>query len=111
MQRRPVPRTTYYCSFCGKSQDQVERLIAGPNGVYVCNECVATFSKADQTPQKERGLRCSFCGKNQRQVEQMTGGPRGVTICSECIELCEEIIAEEMQNRAQQRATKEKPEE
>jgi ATP-dependent Clp protease ATP-binding subunit ClpX len=31
---------TYRCSFCGKSQDQVQRLIAGPGGVYICDECV-----------------------------------------------------------------------
>lgn len=31
---------TYRCSFCGKSQDQVHRLIAGPAGVYICDECV-----------------------------------------------------------------------
>ena len=30
----------YHCSFCGKSQDDVLRLIAGPNQVYICNECV-----------------------------------------------------------------------
>ena len=30
----------YHCSFCGKSQSQVRRLIAGPNGVYICDECV-----------------------------------------------------------------------
>ena len=30
---------TLRCSFCGKTADQVERLIAGPN-VYICNECV-----------------------------------------------------------------------
>ena len=30
----------YNCSFCGKSQDQVKRLIAGPGSVYICNECV-----------------------------------------------------------------------
>jgi alkylhydroperoxidase/carboxymuconolactone decarboxylase family protein YurZ len=30
----------YQCSFCGKSQEQVQRLIAGPGGVYICNECV-----------------------------------------------------------------------
>ncbi|HEY7947423.1 MAG TPA: ClpX C4-type zinc finger protein [Acidimicrobiales bacterium] len=29
------------CSFCGKSQEKVEKLIAGPDGVYICNECVA----------------------------------------------------------------------
>lgn len=28
------------CSFCGKHQDEVRKLIAGPNGVYICNECV-----------------------------------------------------------------------
>ena len=30
----------YRCSFCGKSQDQVRKLIAGPNGAYICDECV-----------------------------------------------------------------------
>jgi len=29
------------CSFCHKSQDRVEKLIAGPEDVYICNECVA----------------------------------------------------------------------
>ena len=33
-------RTQYHCSFCGKSQDQVRRLIAGPGAVYICDECV-----------------------------------------------------------------------
>ena len=28
------------CSFCGKSQDQVKKIVAGP-GVYICNECIA----------------------------------------------------------------------
>ncbi len=31
----------FKCSFCGKSQDKVRRLIAGPNFVYICDECVA----------------------------------------------------------------------
>jgi ATP-dependent Clp protease ATP-binding subunit ClpX len=30
----------YLCSFCGKNQDQVHRLIAGPNGVFICDECI-----------------------------------------------------------------------
>jgi aspartate carbamoyltransferase catalytic subunit len=34
------PARTYRCSFCGKSQDQVQRLIAGPDGVYICDQCV-----------------------------------------------------------------------
>jgi hypothetical protein len=33
-------RGVYRCSFCGKSQERVQRLIAGPGGVYICNECV-----------------------------------------------------------------------
>jgi DNA-binding transcriptional MerR regulator len=33
--------TSYACSFCGKDQARVDRLIAGPNAVYICNECVA----------------------------------------------------------------------
>ena len=38
MARRPQ---RFCCSFCGKSQDLVRRLIAGPNGVYICDECVS----------------------------------------------------------------------
>ena len=37
---RKSDRRTYLCSFCGKNQDQVIRLIAGPNGVFICDECV-----------------------------------------------------------------------
>ncbi len=33
-------RPQYHCSFCGKNQDQVRRLIAGPGAVYICDECV-----------------------------------------------------------------------
>ncbi len=40
-------------------------------------------------------LKCSFCGKMQEQVKKLVAGP-GVYICDECIELCNEIIAEEL---------------
>ncbi|MBU4301270.1 MAG: ATP-dependent Clp protease ATP-binding subunit ClpX [Actinobacteria bacterium] len=40
-------------------------------------------------------LKCSFCGKTQRHVKKLIAGP-GVYICDECIELCNEIIAEEI---------------
>jgi len=44
----------------------------------------------------EKGqLKCSFCGKNQEQVRKLVAGP-GVYICDECIELCNEIIEEEI---------------
>ncbi len=45
---------------------------------------------------EEKGqLKCSFCGKPQEQVKKLVAGP-GVYICDECIELCNEIIEEEM---------------
>ncbi|HEX6143932.1 MAG TPA: ClpX C4-type zinc finger protein, partial [Geminicoccaceae bacterium] len=37
-------RATLYCSFCGKSQHEVRKLIAGPN-VFICNECVELCSE------------------------------------------------------------------
>jgi ribosomal protein L37AE/L43A len=40
-ERDMARRQTYGCSFCGKTQDQVKRLIAGPNGVYICDQCIA----------------------------------------------------------------------
>ena len=40
MARGRTPRTSYSCSFCGKTQEQVRRLITGSAGVYICNECV-----------------------------------------------------------------------
>lgn len=44
----------------------------------------------------DRGtLKCSFCGKNQDQVRKLIAGP-GVYICDECIELCNEIIEDEL---------------
>ena len=40
-------------------------------------------------------LKCSFCGKTQKQVKKLIAGP-GVYICDECIDLCNEIIVEEL---------------
>src|SRR3954452_18063646 len=40
-------------------------------------------------------LLCSFCGKSQRQDKKLIAGP-GVYICDECIDLCKEIIDEEL---------------
>ena len=45
-------------------------------------------------------LLCSFCGKSQRQVKKLIAGP-GVYICDECIDLCNEIIDEELTTPAQ----------
>mgnify|MGYP002633906833 CR=1 FL=1 len=44
-------------------------------------------------------LKCSFCGKSQKQVKKLIAGP-GVYICDECIDLCNEIIEEELSDSA-----------
>ena len=45
-------------------------------------------------------LKCSFCGKSQKQVKKLIAGP-GVYICDECIDLCNEIIEEELTDTAE----------
>ncbi len=51
----------------------------------------------DRGERTERGdqLKCSFCGKSQRQVRKLIAGP-GVYICDECIELCNDIVEDEL---------------
>ena len=47
-------------------------------------------------------LKCSFCGKSQKQVKKLIAGP-GVYICDECIDLCNEIIEEELSQTSEVR--------
>jgi len=107
------------CTFCGKSQKQVKKLIAGP-GVYICNECVTLASDVigsgraartelgpiDNVPEQLNRERCNFCGKTREQVARLAriaaeqpllGKPAAIAaICSECLALCDEIITEEI---------------
>ena len=46
----------------------------------------------------EDKIRCSFCGKTQSQVRKIIAGPNGAFICDECIEICNEIIEEELED-------------
>ncbi|MBM5802242.1 MAG: AAA family ATPase, partial [Cyanobacteria bacterium K_DeepCast_35m_m2_023] len=46
-------------------------------------------------PKFDAHLKCSFCGKSQEQVRKLIAGP-GVYICDECIDLCNEILDEEL---------------
>jgi ATP-dependent protease Clp ATPase subunit len=97
------------CSFCGSSQKQVKKLIAGP-GVYICDGCMRraqaviaepgrTASTPTATIQQVSAAtgaeQCSFCGKHRHQVAAMAsaGDER---ICDECLELCDEIVSEEL---------------
>lgn len=53
-------------------------------------------------------LSCSFCGKSQKEVRKLIAGPT-VYICDECISLCNDIIAEELDNSEEQNTPKKLP--
>lgn len=44
-------------------------------------------------------LHCSFCGKTEKQVQKLIAGPSGVYICDECVDICDEILAEEFEEK------------
>jgi hypothetical protein len=106
---RKSRRTTgMSCSFCGRAQKQLKKLIAGPNGIAICNDCVdladaaaqyhagSSDSRATITP-SDSGA-CAFCGKRpgDRDVELlMAAADADTTVCTECLALCHEILAGE----------------
>ncbi len=51
---------------------------------------------AGKNPDNE--IRCSFCGKTQSQVRKLIAGPSGVYICDECIDICADILEEELED-------------
>jgi ATP-dependent protease Clp ATPase subunit len=96
------------CSFCGKSQKQVKKLIAGP-GVYICDCCMrraqavitepgptssAPTATIEQVSAETQAAQCSFCSKHRDQVAAMASAG-DARICDECLELCDEIVSEE----------------
>jgi hypothetical protein len=105
------------CTFCGKEQKQVRKLIAGP-GVYICDGCIAlagnllrsgraaatSFGEMIDIPEHATGIQCTFCGKDRGQVDGMAVMPEvtvdrtsaSAAICAECLDLCDEIIVEEL---------------
>jgi ClpX C4-type zinc finger len=114
--RAGPPGVDLACSFCGRSQHEVRKLIAGPGG-YICDGCVGLTEGVVRAGRptdtrlgpvhavaEQNGLaRCSFCGKYRCLVTGLaarpaeTGGASGPTaICTECLSLCNEIIAEEL---------------
>ena len=75
------------CSFCGREQRHVRKLIAGP-GVYICDPCImaAVGVTASGRPAKDPKLQpvpagsellCSFCGKARNQVQALVSAPAG----------------------------------
>jgi ATP-dependent Clp protease ATP-binding subunit ClpX len=54
------PAGHYRCSFCNKSQDEVDRLIAGPNGVSICDECVGLCNEIVAEERAQKKTKSSF---------------------------------------------------
>lgn len=82
------------CSFCDRSQAEVAKLIAGPD-VRICDRCVAAAGQS--LAPGLATLRCSFCGKSGDQVDTLADRAGAASrVCRECLDLCREIIAEEL---------------
>jgi hypothetical protein len=81
------------CSFCGKEERTVRRLIAGP-GVYICNGCVA--SARAQGLSEQTGEQCSFCLRQGPPIWRL-GPPRKrqTRICDACLDNCDAVLARE----------------
>ena len=52
----PPARSEIRCAFCGKTPDQVNAMISGPNGIYICDECISLSAEAMMTDLNLRGL-------------------------------------------------------
>lgn len=86
------PDINLFCSFCNKSYEQVQKLIAGPN-VYICDECVNAFADPlSNNPETEIAVKkCSFCGKARSEIGRMID-KKNTRICNECLDISVEII-------------------
>ena len=110
--REEEPTDQRLCSFCGREQQQVRKLVAGPD-VYICDPCImaAVGVSASGRPAKDpkmqpvaatSELACSFCGKgtergkDPRLCAQALEGHKAATICDECLGLCGEILSQQL---------------
>ncbi len=85
------------CSLCGKSQEQVRKLIVGLHGA-ICSECVdlCRSNRFVESPSEGKTSRdkCSLCGKTRGQVRRLIVGSDGA-VCTDCIDLCLDILGNE----------------
>ena len=65
-------RAEYQCSFCGKAQAQVKRLIAGPDKVFICDECVSLCEQiiAEESPQVKEASSAVRKGLNPKWIDE-----------------------------------------
>ena len=81
----------YICSFCGKTQNEVEKIITG-NNACICNECISLCCEIldeegieykNYEYQNSEELECFFCKKQRKDVSLLISGPN-CCICDEC---------------------------
>jgi hypothetical protein len=67
---------TALCSFCSKPEPAVQRLVAGPGGVFICDECVETSSKiiADSSPEESARSRAAYFAPSVEVALTRLGG-------------------------------------
>ena len=68
-------------------------------------------SSSDNDGEASKLLRCSFCGKSQQEVRKLIAGPSYVFICNECLDLCNDILKDELQGSECARVELPKPHE
>lgn len=91
------------CSFCGNTEEQVRKLIAGP-GVHMCDECIAFgtefLAEASEERSSEQGepAVCSFCG-TATPAGATVASSDGVHICKQCVDLGQKAIDQAIAER------------
>jgi hypothetical protein len=89
------------CTWCGRPDSEVDKLIAGPN-VYICDQCVAAAEAtaagaAASAPfagndRKTSSSRCAFCARRAGPERTLVSAAPG-HVCSECLRTCREILS------------------
>jgi ATP-dependent protease Clp ATPase subunit len=104
--RRKVPPEEIVCFGCGRDDNSGKKIIAGPFGVFICEECVVGAELAltaddgsamlGSSLERVEGRRCSFC--NEQVAVAKADGEIG--ICRRCVSICQKIITEDRQLEA-----------
>ncbi len=96
------------CSFCGTPQRKVRKLIAGPEGVFICDACVASgLARIAEVPaagsrkrlaEVPSALKCSFCGEPPKK-RFAYAVRRPYAVCVKCLEIALGILVESWELR------------
>jgi ClpX C4-type zinc finger len=89
-------KNVLFCSFCGKDQNDAQKLIAGPT-VFICNECVdvcvqiiAEDTRFQMSARRQMSATCTFCGNIA--TDALSIPDRGI-LCGDCAEAIEEVLS------------------